>query len=279
MAPLPCFPFPERAVAALARITHYAEWRKRPRGIVRRFDDIDGDTVRRIAKSSLAAGRGWLTAADAAAIVGAAGIRLLPFRSVATIDETLAAAREIGYPVTMKGIVPSLRRGTESGATRLALAGDDALREAWSEIQTRLEGRLPEVLLQKMMRDGCDVMIGATEQPTFGHLLFYGIAGAAYDVVPDISYRLHPVTDLDVVDMTQEARCAIERRRHVEMPVAETSVQEAIMRLSALLDVCPEIRELEITPLRVTESGVVALDARVRIGAQEVNGTARRVAY
>ncbi|HEY6137697.1 MAG TPA: GNAT family N-acetyltransferase [Thermoanaerobaculia bacterium] len=280
LAPVPSYAFPERAVAALARAIAYAEWRRGPAGTVPRFGDIAGDRARAAIDRSLAAGGGWLEPLEVDEILGAVNIRVAPAECVDSAGDAMEAAIRIGCPVVLKALGPALLHKTESGGVVLNLASECAVREAYVNLQERLGDAMTGALVQQMVDGGVEAMIGAAEQPTFGHVLAYGAGGTLIELLADVAFRLHPLTDIDAERQVEEVRFTkLLRGFRGSAPLDVAAVSDALLRLSALLTLCPEIREIDINPLKVREHGVIALDARVRVEAIVPPPASRRIAY
>jgi acetyltransferase len=92
------------------------------------------------------------------------------------------------------------------------------------------------------------------------------------EVMADSACRLHPLTDRDAEQMVNSLKgvCMLRGFRGAP-PQDEAAFRDAILRVSALLDICPEIQELDINPLLVLPAGVCALDARVRVAAKRAD--------
>lgn len=280
LAPAPSFPFPERAVRALARATAYAEWRRKPTGTVRRFEDLDVAALRGCVNKQLAAGGGWLDPLDVDAVLRAAGIPTARVELVRSAEEAVEASMSIGFPAVLKAQGSTLLHKTEAGAIRLALQDECAVREAFTELKDRLGDRMESAIVQRMISDGVEAMVGATHEPTFGHVIAYGAGGTLVELVSDIALRIHPLTDADVGDMLGEVRFSrLLRGYRGSAPVDVAALEEVLMRVSALLTVCPEVRELDINPLKVRQQGVAAVDARIRLEAVPSDAPSRRIAY
>jgi len=280
LAPVPSFAFPERAVNALARATAYAEWRRRPIGSVRKFDDVDAEQLRAIADRKLAAGGGWLDALDVIAMLHAAGIPSALAESVTSVFDAVQAAMRMGFPVVVKALGPSLLHKTEAGAVKLNLQDEREVRQAYLELQSRLGDAMTGALVQQMVPGGVEVMLGATQDPTFGHVVVFGAGGTLVEVLSDVAFRIHPLSDVDAEDIVSEVRAAkLLRGVRGAKPADVDALLDILMRLSTLIDICPEITELDINPLKVLETGAIAVDARVKIEAVVPGQPSRRVAY
>jgi acyl-CoA synthetase (NDP forming) len=135
-------------------------------------------------------------------------------------------------------------------------------------------------IVQKMAPRGVEVMVGATADPMFGHIVAYGAGGTLVELLADIAFRIQPLMDADVDDMISQARVSkLLGGVRGAAPADVSALKEVIGRVSALLEVCPEIRELDINPLMVLDKGAVAVDARIRVEAIVPGPPSRRVAY
>jgi acyl-CoA synthetase (NDP forming) len=124
------------------------------------------------------------------------------------------------------------------------------------------------LLVQRMVSGGAEMMIGAINDPIFGHVVVCGSGGVLVDLLADSACRLHPVTDRDaheMVDALQGVRL-LRGFRGAE-PADEAAFKDAILRISALVGLCPEIQELDLNPVKVLPGGVSAIDVRVRVDA------------
>jgi succinyl-CoA synthetase beta subunit len=258
----------------------YGAWRLRAQGHQPRFDDIDNPAVRHIAERALARGGGWLPPEEAMALVTGVGI---PMAAGAVVSDEEAAVRQagrIGYPVVMKAVGADIVHKTDVGGIRLNLGNDHEVREAWLDMRRRLGTRLSGTFIQRMVTGGVEMLVGVVDDPAFGHVLACATGGTMTEVLADRQLRLHPLTDVDAADMVEGLRGAVLLHGYRgSPPVDERALIEVLLRLSAAIDVCPEIRELDINPLVVLPSGTCGLDIRIRIERPVVGPPSRRVSY
>ncbi len=280
LAPVPSFAFPERAVNALARATRYAEWRRRPVGVVPQFDDFDVPLIRQVVGAVLGRGGGWLHAGEVHELMLAANIPTAMLETVTTVYEAVHAAMRMGFPVAVKALGSSLVHKTEAGAVKLALQDERKVREAYLEMQGRLGERMTGAVVQQMIEGGVEVMVGATQDPIFGHIVAYGAGGTLVELLSDVSFRIHPLSDVDAEDMVTETRSAKLLGGFRGSPACDRkAVRDVVLRVSALLTVCPEIAELDINPLKALPEGAAAVDARIRVEVPSPKPASRRVSY
>jgi acetyl coenzyme A synthetase (ADP forming)-like protein len=285
LAPIPRFEFPESAAVALARAAKYGAWLRSPVEPPPEYPDIDREAARRLVEAGLARGGGWLTPDEAQGLAVAAGIAVPPSILTRSADEAVAAARTIGGTVVLKAVGPTILHKTEVGGVRVGLIGDEAVREAWTEMADRLGttehgGAMTGGLVQAMIGGGVEMLVGVTDDPIFGQVMVCASGGILAELLHDADFRLHPLTGRDADDMIASLRGASLLKGHRgSAPADVPALRDALLRVSALVSVCPEIQELDINPLRVLTRGAHALDIRVRVGAARATASTRRITY
>lgn len=279
LTPVPCYPFPESAAIALSRAVSYAAWRRRDEGSVPVLEGIDRAAARRVVEGALSRGGGWLSPMEVSEVLAAMGLKAARCRMAHSADDAVAAASAIGYPVALKAVGASILHKSDAGAVRLNLRDAPEVRSTYDSFASAFGVDLSGVLVQEMVNDGVEMFIGALHDPSFGPVLACGSGGVLVDLLRDSVFRLHPLTDRDALEMLQEVRGASRLRGYRGAPVAdEEGLRQALLRVSALLDVCPEIEELDINPVKVLERGVAIVDARIRV-EKKVGQVSRRVVY
>ena len=277
---VPSYAFPEPAAIALARVTEYSEWRRKPEGSIPQFPDIRRDDARQPVDAALRRGGGWLTAGEVSALLTAAHIEHAPSRLVSTLDRVVAAAEEIGYPVVVKALGPTLLHKTERRAVLLDLTDRHAVQSAASDLAHRLGDELTGYIVQQMIPGGVEMLVGAVTDPLFGPVVVCGSGGVLAELLADSATRLHPLTATDAAEMIEELRGAqLLRGYRGAAPADAAALQDVILRISTLLTICPEIQELDINPVKVRAAGASAVDARVRVAMAAARPPTRRVEY
>ncbi len=198
---------------------------------------------------------------EAKAVLAAYGIAGAPERSVSGIDEAVAAADALGYPVVLKADAPALAHKTEAGAVRLDLRDANAVRRA-CEAMAVAQGRF---LVQRMVTGGVELMIGAKRDPQFGPLVLVGMGGVLAEVLRDTAVALAPVGKEEARRLVSGLRGAKLLSGYRGTPPADLdAVCEAVARLSELAaDFADTIAEIDVNPLLARPDGAVALDALI----------------
>jgi acetyl coenzyme A synthetase (ADP forming)-like protein len=280
LAPIPSYAFPESAALALARVTSYGRWRAKPATVAPPLDRFDRDGVRRIVERSFARGPGWLDAADAHALLRAAGITAAASTVAVTEQDAVEAAGRLGYPVAIKALGPTLLHKTERKAVALNVRDEAGVRVAYADFAARFGTDMNGVLVQRMVSPGAEMIVGALQDPLFGPLIACGTGGVLVDILADTSFRLHPLTAADAREMIDELRGARLLRGYRGSPPAdEAGLRDVLLRVSALVDIAPEIQELDLNPVIVLPTGACVADVRIRIDPAVASKRGRRVEY
>ncbi len=270
-ARVPTFVFPEAAAIALSRAARYGEWLTRPEGTIPTLAGLDPGAARRVVAAAverLGDEGGWLEPGEVDEVLAAFGIRLPVSRVVVTADEAAVAAAEIGGQVVLKVIAPSALHKSDVGGVLLDVEGEGAVRAGFDHLMS-VVGDPEGVLVQEMVPGGHEVLIGVTEDPSFGPLLVFGLGGVYVELLKDVAVRIAPITDRDAAEMVGEIKTArLLQGRYRNFPPGDLdALQEALLRVSALVEAVPELVEMDMNPVKVLPpgEGVRVVDARIKV--------------
>jgi acyl-CoA synthetase (NDP forming)/RimJ/RimL family protein N-acetyltransferase len=262
---VPSYPSPERAVLALSRVTRYARWRSAPQGTFTRPDGIDTETASALVTALLAEGAGPVGDENAVRLLACYGIDVVPFRTVSSEDEAVAAAEELGYPVAMKATDDRLRHRYDLVGVRLDLGGEEAVRAAY-EALTSVAGE-PGAYVQRMAPKGISCTFGLQDDPSFGTLLSFGLSGLASDLLGDRAYRAVPLTDTDAAALVRAPKAApLLAGYRGDVPADLRALEDLVLRLAALAEDLPEVRSLALEPVLASAAGAFVSSARLAVG-------------
>ena len=267
LASVPCYGFPEPAAIALAKVAAYGDWRRRPQGSVTPLANLQPTLARLIVDSAMHRGGGWLTPVEANALMAAVGIATPRSFVAGSVEGAIEAAANLRGPVAVKAVGAALLHKTEHQAVRLGLDTEAAVERAALELKQSLGDMVEGLLVQEMVKGGVEMTVGAIHDPIFGHVIACGSGGVLIDLLADSAYCLHPVTDRDASEMVESLKgVRLLRGYRGSVAADEAAFRDAIVRISALVGLCPEIQELDVNPLTVLSEGVSAVDVRVRVG-------------
>jgi len=273
---IPSYAFPESAAIALARAVRYGRWRAEPEGTVPCFPDVDAARARAAVASAATPGAGgiaWLDPDATRELLAAYGLGTPPARVARDAEAAVAAAREVGYPVVLKLVSGTVTHKSDVGGVALDLRGDAEVREAFGAIAGRLAARgwsdrMEGVLIQPMVRGGIEAIVGMTHDPSFGPLVMFGIGGVQVELLRDVAFRVHPLTDRDARELVRSVRGYPLLGGWRGAPAGDVAaVEEALLRVSQLAGDHPEVVEMDLNPLMVLPDGkgCTVVDARVAV--------------
>ena len=263
LSPVPCYTFPESAARALAHAAAYAAQRTAPLGTVPTFPDIDRSAARAIVEQARATGGGWLSPLGSEALLQALGIPTAGSHVAHSVAQACTVARDIGFPVVLKGSGPDILHKTEAHAVHTSLEDERAVAHAYRALARRSD--VLQVLVQPMRR-GVEMFVGVSRDEKFGHAIVCGSGGTLVELMHDTSCRLAPLTDVSAREMLDELRgIALLRGYRGSEPADESALLEILLRVSALVEMCPDIEELDLNPVIVSANGATAVDVRVRV--------------
>jgi acetyl coenzyme A synthetase (ADP forming)-like protein len=277
---VPCFAFPEPAVRALAWATAYGQWRDRPVGTRPELPDVRPTEAKTVVQGALAASPNgsWLEPGAVGTLLGAYGIALSPSCFASNADEAVAAAGNLGYPVAVKVNGPDLIHKSDVGGVRLGLRTPEEIAEAFGGMRSALGERMNGVIVQPMAQPGVETLVGLIHDESFGPLVVLGSGGTSVELFGDRSLRVLPITDLDAAELVRSLRSSPLLFGYRGAPAVDVSaLEDLLVRVGRLAEDIPEIAEMDLNPVVVSPSGVVAVDARLRLAptASEDDPTVR----
>ena len=272
------FAFPEAAATALGRVAAYADWRRRPAGVVPALDGVDPGAARRIVAGALAAGPAKLGTFDTLDLLTAYGIEAAPVHEVRSATEAGAAAARFGGPVTIKAQrLPRLGKVEEGGLSLdLQTPGDAVL--AYERMFRALGDAMVPAIVQPMVPSGVDVLVAVHQDATFGPVLSLGPGGATADFAPRV-VRVLPLTDLDVSDLVRAPPLAGLLFDPDGEPVVDvTALEGLLLRVGRLTEDLPEVVSLRLNPVIVAPAGATVVGAEASVAlASDRPAPVRRV--
>jgi acetate---CoA ligase (ADP-forming) len=272
---IPAYSLPETPAFVISKAAAYAAWRQQLPGMVPDFEDVDISSARTICTTALSRrGAGWLTTEETRSLLTAMRLPIESGGVARTADEAVIVARQAGYPVAVKLASHQILHKTEMGGVRLNLMDDEAVREAFESIKTRVEqhselASMEGVLVQPMVTGGVEVMVGMTNDPLFGPLIAFGLGGIHVEVLGDVRFRITPLTDRDAAEMVREIKGYRLLQGYRGHPAADIeAIEDVLLRISRLVEEIPEISELDLNPIFALApgKGCRIVDARIRVG-------------
>jgi len=270
---IPNYVFPEAAAYVLKRMYDYGLILKSEREEPPTFSDVDNEKVREILAKVRREDRLNLTVEESFQVAEAYGISIPRARIARDSREAREIADSIGYPVVMKVVSPDVLHKTDVGGVVLNVNTGEEVERNYDAILRKIRASMPEarvsgVLIQRMVPQGKEVIVGAVRDIQFGPLMMFGLGGIYVNFLRDVSYRLCPLTRSEAREMIEETKAyTLLRGVRGERPSDIDSVIEVILKVSQIMRFFKEIVEMEINPLFVygENEGYSAVDVRITI--------------
>jgi len=187
--------------------------------------------------------------------------------------EAMMLAKKVGYPLVMKVVSPDAVHKSEANGVVVGIKNDEEAKDAFQTIKKNLSVYKPGaefngIGLQRMAEEGCDMFIGGKQDESFGPVVFFGFGGIYVEVFKDVNILFCPSGYEEITAKVKKLKShALLSGTRGRQRLDIKGYVEAILRASHLLADFPQIRELDINPLRVLrdDSGILALDARMEI--------------
>lgn len=197
---------------------------------------------------------------------------LVPSSGIATTEkEAVAIAQRIGYPVVCKLVSKDILHKSDVGGVVVNIASDEAVKQAFATIHTNVllhkpDAHIEGVRISKMAESGVDMFVGSKYDDSFGQVILYGFGGIYVEVFKDVACSLCPASKEEIKEkITKLKSYALLKGARGQKPKDIDAYVDVIWKLSHLLAQAPDIKELDLNPVRVFDDGCQVLDIRIKI--------------
>ena len=191
-----------------------------------------------------------------------------------SLEEACALARSIGYPLVLKIVSPGISYKSDAGGVALGIRSEEELRDQYARMMDRVRAFCPDaevrgVTVQKMVeRIDYEVIVGSKKDEDFGSIILFGMGGVGVQIFQDFSIGLPPLNQALARKLMEETRVYRLLQGYRGKPPADlTKLEEIILSFSNLITDFPEIAEMDINPIALSEGKAIALDARIILDA------------
>jgi len=261
-AGVPVFPLEAEAIKGLAQLVSHHELADRAKALPRpAWDAYDASRVKRKEAT--------LNEAESLKVLASAGLPVVSHHLCRTAAEAATAWRNLGGAVAVKGCSADLPHKSEYGLVRLGLDNEDAIKEAFSDMQRAVEkagAQFDGVIVARMVKGRREMLIGAHRDPFFGPVIAIGEGGKYVEAMPDVALLLPPFTKEDVLRALDDLRCAaVLKGVRGELPMDTDALADAAVKVAELMIRDPGIASLDMNPVMIGDkgSGVALVDAVV----------------
>jgi acyl-CoA synthetase (NDP forming) len=211
--------------------------------------------------------RNTLTEFESKLVLSEIGIPIPPqaLVPIESNDDALASAEEIGYPVVAKLMAGEISHKSDAGAVKLNLHDADELVVALDELRAIEATGEVKVNIQTMAKKSiAEVIVGMVTDAQFGPALMFGLGGVFVELMKDVSFRIAPLSKFDADEMIHEIKGFPLLDGFRGAPKADVdAIADLLLNISSFVLQYPEVDQIDINPVFVYETGIVAVDARI----------------
>ena len=224
-----------------------------------------GAAGRDLIRRALDAGRSSLDEREGKSLLAMYGIPTPAGTVVHDAQRAAAAVEALGGPAVLKALGPDVQHKSDLGLVELDVRDAAAARAAYHRIVDRAAGRTDEgVLVEELVPHERELLVGMRRDEQFGPVIAFGLGGIFTEAVADVAFALAPLDDTDARALTAELRAKRLLGPLRGLPRVDTDqLRDILLAVAQLAADHPEIAEIDVNPLLVTGTHLVAADALV----------------
>ena len=296
-ANIPVYDYPGEAVKVLAKVWNYEKWKKENKKLKHFFyfkiPDYSFDKIRKIIKRTKEKKLRQLSVFDAEKILKIYQIPIIKSYLARNSDEAIKislglvrrqrlwptavrshsgeGSQKINQPVVLKIASSDIIHKTDAGGIKRNLKNSKEIKSAFKEIIRNVKRNFPKakingMIIQPMVKEARETILGIKQNELFGPVVMFGTGGIFTEVFKDVSFRLSPLTKEEAQQMIEETKVVkILKGARGQKSTDIKIIAEILLKLSILAKDFPEIKEVDINPLMVSEKKIVAVDVRMMV--------------
>ncbi|MCX8023054.1 MAG: bifunctional acetate--CoA ligase family protein/GNAT family N-acetyltransferase [Syntrophorhabdaceae bacterium] len=240
------------------------------------------NNLKALIKRVLKEGRSILTEVESKRFLSAYGIPTTPTYVATNVDTAVAVANKIGYPVVIKILSPVITHKSDIGGVVVNINSDDALKKAYGRVMDAVKEKVPElfssvqgVTVQKQIeRIDYELILGSKKDSDFGSVIVFGLGGIGTEIMRKVSIGLPPMNQILARRLIEDSGILHMLKGYRGKPPADMRLlEQVIVSFSNLIVDFPEIGEMDINPIGISDGRPYALDARIVLDLSNMERT------
>ncbi|MEM2130220.1 MAG: acetate--CoA ligase family protein [Candidatus Bathyarchaeia archaeon] len=223
----------------------------------------------RIITQALQNGRKVLLEPEAKTICMEYNIPVARFKFAKNLEDAVEFAEALGYPVVLKIVSADIIHKSEAGAVMVNIKNKNELQDAYKRVFENVKrynatAKIDGVLVQEMVPQSTEVIVGSVRDPQFGPTLMFGLGGIFVEILKDVTFKIVPISREDALEMVTAIKAypLLKGYRNTP-PVAIDAIVDILSNTSRLVMDNPQIKELDLNPILVDENNAKTVDARI----------------
>lgn len=271
---MPCFDTPEKAVSAFSYLTEYYHNQQLlsqipPPFVLEPKPDIE--TAVSIIQTALTQNRNVLTTIESKKILKSFFIPIAESKEAKTKEEAINAAKLVGFPLVMKINSPDITHKQEAHGVALNITNEVTVQETFDKLIDNAKQFFPQanilgVTLEPMYKSHNDreLMVGVINDKVFGPVISFGSGGTFVEIYKDRALELPPLNKYLAENLIKRTKIAKALGRFRNMAAVNfDSIINILLRVSEMVCALPYIKEMDINPIIINDTGSVSVDVRI----------------
>ena len=221
--------------------------------------------ISELLKKKLESNQTVLTEFESKELLKEIGISIPEQKLTSTKEETVSAAKNIGFPVVLKLMAEDIVHKSDTGAVKLNIKNEEETANAFEELMNIPSQAEKLISVQKMADEPItELIIGMTTDAQFGPALMFGIGGILVELLEDVSFRIAPITEYDAREQIHEIKGFPILDGYRGKPKADIeAIVQTLLKVSDLVIKHEEIYEMDLNPVFIYDKGLICVDARI----------------
>jgi len=221
--------------------------------------------ISELLKKKIESNQTVLTEFESKELLKEIGISIPDQELTATKEETVSAAKSIGFPVVLKLMAEDIIHKSDTGAVKLNIKNEEETANAFEELMNIPSQAEKLISVQKMADEPItELIIGMTTDAQFGPALMFGIGGILVELLEDVSFRIAPITEYDAREQIHEIKGFPILDGYRGKPKADIeAIVQTLLKVSDLVIKHEEIYEMDLNPVFIYDKGLICVDARI----------------
>ncbi len=196
-------------------------------------------------------------------ILALCNIPVVEERIVSSALEAQEIVGEFGFPVVLKGLLSGAIHKTESGLVRTGIVSVEQIASVLIELQKAMSGN-GTLLIQKQIQGYPELIAGLIRDPQFGPCVMCGFGGILAEVMADSVFAAAPLSHAEALELIGRLKTQkVLNGLRGFAAVKRDALADILVRIGELGCMYPQIKEIDLNPLIVSDGKPIAVDATI----------------
>jgi acetyltransferase len=275
---IPSFRYPERAVKALGAMWNFELWRQSPRQSVKRpglREKKASHTLQTFTPTLLREKRTVLTNHESSFICRDLGVAVPETHVLQNFNDGLVLARRLAFGVILKIDSAETIHKTEVKGVVTDINDEASFTRGWQHLVRVVEtlrrkgDTSARIIMQERIIHGIEAFVGGKQDPEFGPVVVVGVGGTLTEIIGGHKTMLAPVSAASVEErMSGTPLHRFLQGYRGDSPKAASALYQLVERVSLFLAMNPDIKEIDLNPVMVTDHTAYAADIKILMSLQ-----------